>query len=878
MPPARAPVFIRVKPLGKGKTGTSEARGSLVQHPEGDGFSLNGKQFSFPTGVIGDGVSQEGAYSIGNVDSYVSDFLDGVDVNVLAYGQTGSGKTHTTFGPPGLMQRAGHGEFGTAVIDEYGLFPRALYAIIDRVQEMRSAGRRVVLTASCVELSYGMNLDMLFGKMPAFTNMQRKPAKLFGQTETALSTREDALGLFAALATRNSRATLMNDSSSRSHCFVTLTLLDTSDGDDCIRESRLQFVDMAGSERLKDAHGKVVGYEAFGDKANLGYVEGMVTNYSLMMLSQCIRDVAKQKDPTQMSFRTYKIDLVFLLQASLMGSARTILYVCLHQSAECDAQSYNAVDFGLHFATIRIRPTRRAAKSVALLRKQYEGEQREAEEALERGCVGKDPRSYADIKDIRQAQLRNAKQSLKWLTMVAGEGGGSHGVGAPEVRGASSCRAACGGVGGSSGGSGISGGGSGSGSSGGGKPSARVLDRADDACEDEGHRDYGDAGGGLGGGLGLVPPPDRYRFGGESMFSYRLNGLWDAQAAAEQRFGLDTTDWKKELSKSVEVMRKEFAEGMQYVMSHSKANRRYADRQAVTEYEIDCGPLGGDNPQLRVLIHTPKGGMGGKGGTGGSEGGGGGGRRGLIYFHGGGTVVGSAHDYSINGVCPRIACDSDLVVINVDYRLAPEAIVPAGITDGVCACRWAFAHGRELGINPSRIAVGGDSGGGYIAVGACAELARCGEADGVALLVAISPQTSNFFRRLHSTELERLAPSGLRLDLYKKMFEAIGEMMLGGASGGALRRLPKHDDDPQMYPNLMDAATAASMPKAVVFTSEFDMLRIGAEELAAKLERQGRLLDYVCHPACTHCWWIEMDHERSKAFWGDLAKVFAKWL
>ena len=40
------------------------------------------------------------------------------------------------------------------------------------------------------------------------------------------------------------------------------------------------------------------------------------------------------------------------------------------------------------------------------------------------------------------------------------------------------------------------------------------------------------------------------------MFSYRLNGLWDAQAAAEQRFGLDTTDWKKELSKSVEVMRK----------------------------------------------------------------------------------------------------------------------------------------------------------------------------------------------------------------------------------------------------------------------------------------------------------------------------------
>ena len=52
---------------------------------------------------------------------------------------------------------------------------------------------------------------------------------------------------------------------------------------------------------------QVVGYEAFGDKANLGYVEGMVTNYSLMMLSQCIRDVAKQKNPTAMSFRAYKV-------------------------------------------------------------------------------------------------------------------------------------------------------------------------------------------------------------------------------------------------------------------------------------------------------------------------------------------------------------------------------------------------------------------------------------------------------------------------------------------------------------------------------------------------------------------------------------------
>ena len=113
-------------------------------------------------------------------------------------------------------------------------------------------------------------------------------------------------------------------------------------------------------------------------------------------------------------------------------------------------------------------------------------------------------------------------------------------------------------------------------------------------------------------------------------------------------------------------------------------------------------------------------------------------------------------------------------------------------------------------------------------------------------------------------ELEQLSPSGLRLDLYKKMFDMIGEMMLGGGAA-SLKKLRKHDDDPLLYPNLMDDASASAMPKAVVFTSEFDMLRVAAEELAQKLERHGRLLDYVCHPSTTHCWWMMMDHKRSPA-------------
>ena len=815
----RAPVFVRVKPLGAGKTGTSETRGSLRLGEAVNQFHINGKPFDFPTAVVSDRDTNEGAYVLGDVDSYVSDFLDGMDVNLLAYGQTGSGKTHTVFGPPGLMERAGSGEFGTEIIPEYGLFPRALYAILDRLQELRASGRILVLTASAVELSYGMNLDMLFGKMPAFTNMQVKPAKLYGQTEITLSTRDDAIGLFAALATRNSRATLMNDSSSRSHCFVTLNLLEATAGEG-VRESRLQFVDMAGSERLKDAHGKVLGYEALGKAENMGYAEGMNTNYSLMMLSQCIREVAKARKPEEMSFRAYKIDLVFLLQASLTGSARTILFVMLHQSKECDSQSYNACDFGLHFSTIRLKPARRPTRKAAELIKQADAERKEAEAALARGCVGKDPRSYADIKDIRAAQVRSSKQTIKLLKMLLNGGGG-------------------GGIGGDGGGGG------GDGSLGGTPRDGR-----------------------LGSSSGGAAAAMRFRFA-DSMFTYRLNGLWDEQGAAEQRFG-DGLDWNKECAKPVHLARKEFADGMQDILNYNKKNRWHAERQTTSAFEIDCRSYGGDNDGLRVLVHTPKA----------TKAGAQSGRRGIIYFHGGGTVVGSASDFAKNGVAPRLAADSGAVVFNVDYRLTPDYKVPAAISDGVCAIRHVIAHAGELGLDPTKLAVAGESGGGYVAVGACAELARHGESKNVALLLAISPQTTNFYLRATPEELEAMSPNGLRMDLYAVMMSTLNRTMLGhrpdGSSGA--KALADHADDVQLFPNLMDEATARALPPTVVFTSEFDFLRVAAEELAALLERSGRLLDYCCHPSCTHCWWMMMDHPKAERFYDDVAKVFAKWL
>jgi acetyl esterase len=110
----------------------------------------------------------------------------------------------------------------------------------------------------------------------------------------------------------------------------------------------------------------------------------------------------------------------------------------------------------------------------------------------------------------------------------------------------------------------------------------------------------------------------------------------------------------------------------------------------------------------------------------------------LIYFHGGAGVFCSIETHE--GLCRALTNESGCRVISVGYRLAPEHKFPAAIDDACAATEWVFAHVGGLGIDPKRVAVGGDSAGATLAAVVC-QLTRQTTTPGIALQLLLCPVT-----------------------------------------------------------------------------------------------------------------------------------------
>ena len=191
----------------------------------------------------------------------------------------------------------------------------------------------------------------------------------------------------------------------------------------------------------------------------------------------------------------------------------------------------------------------------------------------------------------------------------------------------------------------------------------------------------------------------------------------------------------------------------------------------------------------------------------------------LIYFHGGGWVLGGleSHDH----VCRAMANSVPCAVFSVDYRLAPEYKFPAAVNDSYAATEWIADHAAELGVDRSRIGVGGDSAGGNLAA-IVSQIARDRGGPRIAFQLLIYPATD------------------MRMGMPSIDENADGPLLTKEAMRWFVNHYLNSEADrvhPLASPLL--AADMAGLPPAFILTAECDPLRDEGEAYGRRLREAG---------------------------------------
>jgi acetyl esterase len=205
----------------------------------------------------------------------------------------------------------------------------------------------------------------------------------------------------------------------------------------------------------------------------------------------------------------------------------------------------------------------------------------------------------------------------------------------------------------------------------------------------------------------------------------------------------------------------------------------------------------------------------------------------LIFFHGGGFVVGSLETH--DGLCRMLASEGNLRVIAVDYRLAPEHPYPAAVDDAIAATHWICDNAAELGIDAGRIAVGGDSAGGLLAA-VVTQAARDKGAPQLAFQLLLFPNTQI------GGETSSLNEYAVGYFLERHTIEwCHGQYAPAGIDRAA----------PPVSP--LRAKDFAGLPPAYVMLGGYDPLHDEGLAYAQKLRAAGVKVTIADHAEMVHC-------------------------
>ncbi|HEY4941921.1 MAG TPA: alpha/beta hydrolase [Rhizomicrobium sp.] len=205
---------------------------------------------------------------------------------------------------------------------------------------------------------------------------------------------------------------------------------------------------------------------------------------------------------------------------------------------------------------------------------------------------------------------------------------------------------------------------------------------------------------------------------------------------------------------------------------------------------------------------------------------------GLVFFHGGGFVIGDLDTH--DDLCRCLANGSGCRVVSVDYRLAPEHPFPAAVEDCFAATKFVAEHASDFGIDPKRLAVGGDSAGGNLAT-VVAQLAKAGGPP-IAFQLLIYPVT-----QLGASDTPSMRDNAKGYFLEKDGMDWFTRCYAPDKA---------HRSDPRLSPLL--CTDLAGQPPAYVITAGFDPLRDEGKDYADKLDAAGVPVTHVNYPGMVH--------------------------
>jgi acetyl esterase len=210
----------------------------------------------------------------------------------------------------------------------------------------------------------------------------------------------------------------------------------------------------------------------------------------------------------------------------------------------------------------------------------------------------------------------------------------------------------------------------------------------------------------------------------------------------------------------------------------------------------------------------------------------------LVWIHGGGWVLGGLD--GADELCRTLVTTVDCVVVSVEYRLAPEHPFPAGLNDAVAAFNWTVRTATDLGVDPHRIAIGGDSAGANLSIALGLEAVRTGDPLPCFQLLVYPP-----------TDFDSQRPSWT---------EHADAPVLAAVDARWFMSLYLTDETHRLNPLVSpeNAPSLAGLPPAHVITAEVDVLRDDSEAFAERLRADGVCATLTRYPGVFHGFFTEV--------------------